>query len=90
MFSKLNFLSCLFIINASEIYSLEKSHISKSEEFLLQEAITNLQDKNFLLRNGVTNLDECDLESNITEIMRLLDAQSQVRISLNIYMSTEP
>ena len=78
MFSKLNFLSCLFIIQASEIYSFEKSHISKSEEFLLQEAITNLQDKNFLLRNGVTTFEECDLESNVTEIMRILEAQSQV------------
>jgi hypothetical protein len=78
MFFKLTFLCFLLLTQARDIFSLKNGIISSKEEFLLQEVITNLQDKNNLIQNGVSKLEECDLESNITEIMRLLEAQSEV------------
>jgi hypothetical protein len=78
MFSKLTILCFLLITQAPDIFGLQNGQFSSKEEFLLQEVMTNLQDKNNLIQNGVTKLEECDLESNITEIMRLLEAQSEV------------
>jgi len=73
MFSKISVLFFLFILHASTVFNLDLN-----QDFLLQEAITNLRDKNTLLRNEVTKFEECDLEGNITEIMNILEAQSQV------------
>ena len=76
-----SFLIFLLIINAFSVTSVNQFPFSSNEMFLLQEEVANLQKENDLLRNRVTKLEECDLESNITEIMRILEAHGQVSIS---------
>ncbi len=52
---------------------------SKHEEFL-QNKITNLENEIVFLRKRVSKIEENDLESNITEIMRILEAHGLVSI----------
>ncbi len=82
MFFQILFLLFLFSTceSSSDLTSnLHKNEMTKNEEFL-QNKITNLENEIVFLRNCVSKIEENDLESNITEIMRILEAHGLVSI----------
>ncbi len=60
--------------------NIHKNELSSNQEFLLEE-ITNLKNEIVFLSNRISKIEENDLESNITEIMRILEAHGLVTIS---------
>ena len=78
MFPILSFYFLLVLIEGSTVFSLNQNQFVLSKETLLQDAVANLQKENVMLRNGLAKVEECDLESNVTEMMKILEAHGQV------------
>ncbi len=85
MFFRLLFLIFLIQKASSDLATtnIQKTELSLNQEFLLEE-ITNLKNEIVFLRNRISKIEENDLESNITEIMRILEGHGLVTISHTI------
>ncbi len=66
------------LIQGLAVLSIHQNQLTFSKKNHLQDAVVNLQNENALLRNEVTKIEDCDLESNVTEMMKILEAHGQV------------
>ena len=78
------FLICSVLIQGSlsnlTTNFVENEYSLKNEE-VSDDRIANLEKEIAFLRNRMTKIEENDLESNITEIMRILETHGLVSIS---------
>ncbi len=66
------------LIQSLAVLSIHQNQFTFSKKNHLQDAVVNLQNENALLRNELTKIEDCDLESNVTEMMKILEAHGQV------------
>jgi hypothetical protein len=87
MFYRVLFLFFLFaIFEASSDLTTNnnKNELSSNEKFLLEE-IANLRNEIVFLRKRVSKIEENDLESDITEIRKILETHGLVSILQTLY-----
>ena len=90
MFIHFFFLSFLLFIQkaSSDLTKSKFNHELSSNEEFFKEKLAILENEIVVLRKQVTKIKQNDLESNITEIMRILEVHglvsiSQIRIMMN-------